>query len=495
VPELQENIRNLPTALIIFGATGDLSRKRIFPSLFRLNNAGLLPEIIKIIATARSKHSPEEFRDIVKGIVNAKNEVHHWENFSKKIDYISADVAENLNLKEISKILEEFEENSKTCAKRIFYMAIAPDIFQKSVESLGKSKLYLGCQKHNNKPRIIIEKPFGYDLASARTLANSLSKFFKEEQIYRMDHYLGKETAQNIFALRFGNEIFKPIWNKDYIDHIQITTAEEIGVEKRGAFYDKVGTLRDFTQSHLLQLLSLVTAEEPEKFEAKYIRQKKLAMISSIKKLREEEVTKFTVRGQYEGYLKEENVNPNSQTESYAQVKLFIDHPTWQGVPFYLRTGKKLQGKVTSIILELREKKHKIFENFWQNPTPNHITIQMQPTEGIGVRLAAKKPGLTTQLEPVDMEFCYKTSSDIPKPDAYERLLLDIILDDQSLFISQDEVEESWKVIDPIRKVWDHGKPKLETYKPGSWGPEAADKLVEKDGRRWLAPILTICKI
>lgn len=490
----QSNIKNIPTVLVIFGATGDLASKRIFPALIELSKAALLPEKFKIIACARTKHTTEKFVEVLKNSILVKDE-DAWQEIARKITYLPLDLAENLNLGEITKYIEGFEKEINACPQRIFYMAISPSIFAKSFGNFGKNNLHIGCALHNTKPRIIIEKPFGRDLKSAQNISTILSGYFKEDQIYRIDHYLGKETVQNIFAFRFANEIFEPVWNNKYIDHVQITTAEHIGVEKRGEFYDTTGALRDIVQNHLIQLMTLVTMEEPETFDAKTITQKKLEIINKIKKLSLQEIENSTVRGQYEGYLQEEKINPTSQTESYALVKLAIENERWQGVPFYLRTGKKLMGKVTSIIIQFKEKDHKLFENFWETPLPNHITIQIQPNEGIGIRLAAKKPGLDTALEPVDMEFCYKTSFDTPQPEAYERLLLDVILGDQSLFLSQDIIEASWRIIDPIEEVWQRGKPNLASYKPGSWGPKEADNLIEKDGKKWLAPLLTICKI
>ena len=304
---------------------------------------------------------------------------------------------------------------------------------------------------------------------------------------------MGKETVQNIFAFRFANEIFEPILNSIYVDCVQITLAERVGIEKRGEYYDKMGALRDVVQNHMLQLLTIATMDEPQSFNRQSIRHQKLQILQSVKSMTEEEIVKSTVRGQYEGYQNEEKVAQDSQTETFALIKLFIENKRWQKVPFYLRTGKKLTGDVTSIIFQFKESGHKLFKNFWDRPIPNHITLQIQPDEGIGIRLVAKKPGLTTTLQPVDMEFCYKKSFDVPAPNAYERLLMDIIVGDQTLFLGK--IGASWKVIDPIRKVWDAGKPPLVTYKPGSWGPKEADDLIERDGRQWLAPLLTICKI
>lgn len=483
------------TIFVIFGATGNLATKRIFPALFKLSLANLLSQKFSVIACARTAYTDDAFQKLIKGAVLPKDEK-TWASFIQKIDYLSLDAAEDINLDKLSAKIKTREQTFGECAGRIFYMAISPDIFEKAILNLGKNNLHLACQIHNGKkPAIIVEKPFGQNLESARNLDSKLANFFGEDQIYRIDHYLGKETAQNIFAFRFANEIFEPVWNNQFIDHLQITTAEYIGVEKRGEFYDKTGALRDMVQNHVIQLLTLVTMEMPKKFTSEDINAQKLAVVKSIKIPNEKEIAKNTIRGQYEGYLSEEKINPASQTETYAMIKLFIENKRWAGVPFYLRTGKKLPGKVTSIIVQFKEKGHKFFENFWEKPLPNHITFQIQPNEGIGIRLAAKKPGLSTILEPVDMEFCYKTSFDTPQPEAYERLLLDVILGDQSLFMNQNVIEESWKVIDPIANVWQAGTPKLTIYKPGSWGPKEADDLIKRDSREWLAPLLTICKI
>ena len=487
----------MATVFVIFGATGDLSRKRIFPALFKLFKSNLLPENFTIFACARTPHTHESFAKVLAQTFEAKAHG-KWPDFAKNIHYVSLDVAEDKNLTSLPDKIENFEKETDTCAQRIFYMAIAPNIVEKSIENLGKHGLHLSCQVHpstGTKPRVIIEKPFGFDLASAQSLDRKLAQYFGESQIYRIDHYLGKETVQNIFAFRFANEIFEPVWNNQYIDHIQITAAEAIGVEKRGKFYDKTGALRDVVQNHLLQLVALTAMDEPENFDAESINAKKLDIIKNIKKLNGSEIANSTVRSQYDGYLNEEKISPNSQTETYALVKLFVENERWQNVPFYLITGKKLEGKVSSIIIQFKQKAHRLFKEFQQTKIPNHITIQIQPNEGIGIRLAAKKPGPKQVFEPVDMEFCYKTSFDTPQPEAYERLLLDVILGDQSLFLSQEIIEESWKIIDPIEEVWQTGKPKLAIYKPGTWGPKEADDLMEKDGRQFLAPLLTICKI
>lgn len=492
----QQDVKNIPSTLVVFGATGDLARKRIFPSLYKLYTNKLLPEKFKIIACARSQFTSSVFRKTLQQTINVKDDG-YWEEFAKNIDYLPLDVAKDINLDKLRSDINLFEKEINACSQKIFYMAIAPNILKNAIENLSKNNLHLACADHNLnvKPRIIVEKPFGNSLDSARDINKALSVYFTEEQIYRIDHYLGKETVQNIFAFRFANEIFEPIWSNKHIDHVQITTAEHIGVEKRGEFYDKTGALRDIVQNHLIQLMTLIAMEEPDNFNAKSINDKKLEIIKSISKLSPSEVAASTVRAQYEGFTGEDKINPNSQTETYAMVKLQIESSRWKNVPFYLRTAKKMPGKVTSIIIQFKEKQHKIFEN-WQNQlVPNHITIQIQPNEGIGIRLSAKKPGPETALEPVDMEFCYRTSFDNPAPDAYERLLLDVILGDQSLFLSQEIIEESWRIIDPIAKVWQTGKPKLATYKTGTWGPKEADDLIKKDGREWLQPLLTICKI
>lgn len=492
----QEDVKNIPCALVVFGATGELSRKRIFPALFKLYKNNLLPEKFKIIACARTQFTSSVFRKTLPELIETKDD-NSWKQFAQKIDYLPLDVAKDINLAKLSQDIQAFEKNINSCAQRIFYMSIGPNILEEAVKNIGKNNLHMACSNHRTSTatRIIIEKPFGNDLKSAQNISSILYRYFKEDQIYRIDHYLGKETVQNIFAFRFANEIFEPVWNSQYIDHVQITQAEYRGVEKRGEFYDQTGALRDILQNHCLQLMALTTMEEPGKFDAKIINQKKLDVLKNIKIISKDEILKSTVRGQYEGYLKEEKISPKSNTESYAMAKLEIENKRWSGVPFYVRTGKRLQGTVTSVIVQFKEKGHKIFEKFGNANIPNHITIQIQPNEGIGIRLSAKKPGLKTELEPVDMEFCYRTSFSTPTPDAYERLMMDVIIGDQSLFLSQEIIEQSWRIIDPIEEIWQSGKPKLATYKPGAWGPKEADELIEKDKRQWLQPLLTICKI
>ena len=486
--------QNTPLVFVIFGATGDLAKKRIFPALFQLYSNKLLPEKFKIIAAARTKHSDQNFRDYLKENLDPKDTT-TFEGFLQNIAYLPLDVADDKNLDDVKKTISDFEKHVGTCPQTIYYMSISPDIFNRAIENLGQDGLNITCTNHGTKPRIIIEKPFGSSLESALTLKLLLEKYFQEDQIYRIDHYLGKETVQNIFAFRFGNEIFEPTWNNQYIDHIQITTSEYIGVEKRGEFYDKAGALRDITQNHLLQLLSIITMEEPKVFNTEEINARKLAVLKDVKALTSAEVATSTVRGQYDGYLQEEKIAPDSKAETYALIRLEVDNPRWQGVPIYLRTGKKLPGKVTSIIIQFKDTKHKLFLDLDKKPTPNHITLQIQPNEGIGIRLVAKKPGLGTEIEPVDMEFCYKNTFDTPQPEAYERLIMDVIGGDQSLFISQQVIEQCWRIVDPIEDAWQNDKPPLVAYKPGTWGPKEADELIERDGRHWLAPPLTILKI
>ena len=492
LPKDIEKIKKQATVFVIFGATGDLAKKKLFPALFTLHQSNLLPKQFKIIAASRTKYSTSQFQSLIEEAVKPKDSA-KWQDFAQSIEFIPSDIAKNKNLDQVTARLSKIEEEFDSCVKVIIYLAIAPTIYEDAFGNIGKNKLNFGCQKHKNQSRIVVEKPFGYDLASAQRLHNSISKYFEKDQIFRIDHFLGKETVQNILAFRFGNEIFEPILNSQYVDNIQITFTEYIGIGKRGAFYDETGALRDVVQNHLFQLLAVATMEEPKSFNHEDFRQRRIEIIKNIKKIRKEDVEKFTVRAQYESYRNEDNVSPKSQTETYALVKLFIDSKRWQNVPIYIRTGKKLAGDVASIIYSFKETKHKVFKNFWQNPLPNHITIQIKPAEGIGIRLVAKKPGMTTALEPVDMEFCYRRSFDTPQPEAYERLLMDVILGDQTLFIG--EVGASWKIIDPIRKAWDSGNSALSYYKPGSWGPIEADQFMMREGHVWLAPYLTICKI
>jgi len=487
-----QNVADKPTIFVIFGATGDLASKKIFPSFFNLYSQNLLPNKFKIIAVGRGESSSEEFTNNLKQLLDTKDK-DNWTNFANLIEYFSGNIADGKDLDSLPKKMDEFEQDANTCVMRVLYLAISHEFYEKALNNLGKYKLNLGCSKHGQKARLVIEKPFGHDYQSSQKLQENLSRHFDEDQIYRIDHYLGKETVQNIITFRFGNELFEPLWSNKYIDSIQITAAEYIGIEKRGAFYDKTGALRDVVQNHLLQLVSLITMEQPQRFERQSIRSKKIEIVKSIKRMSPEDVLKNTVRGQYKGYLSEENVTSDSQTETYAFNKFEIDSQRWSGVPIYVRHGKKLMGDVTSVIVSFKERGHELFENFWDKPLPNHITIQMRPNEGIGITLVAKKPGLSTELEPINLEYCYPSSNTSPIPDAHERLLMDIISGDQTLFLGQ--VGESWKVIDPIEEIWQSGKPKLEIYKPGSWGPVQSDQILAKKNHHWLSPILTICKI
>ena len=347
------DIKKTPTVFVIFGATGDLARKKIFPSFFELFKNGLLPEKFKIIAAARSPFTTDQFLQILAQTVDAKSDT--WDKFTKIIEYFQCDVERDVNLNKLEDELKKVEKEFGQCAQRVFYMAISPYIYEAAFDLLGKHNLHLSCAEHNTKTRIVVEKPFGHDYESSQILNKKLSTYFEENQIFRIDHVLGKETVQNIFAFRFANEIFEPIWNNKYIDNIQITYAEYVGVDRRGEYYDRAGALRDIIQNHLLQLLCIATMEEPDKFEQLAIRTKKLEVLKSIKKITPQEVANTTIRGQYEGYLSEEKVDPKSTTETYAMVKLEIENKRWQGVPIYLRTGKRLTGKVTSIIFSFKE--------------------------------------------------------------------------------------------------------------------------------------------
>src|SRR5215216_6769331 len=368
-------------------------------------------------------------------------------------------------------------------AEPIYYMATPPGVFPQIVDLLAQTG---HLAEDGGWRRVVIEKPFGTDLESARRLNEQIHKALNEKQIYRIDHYLGKETVQNILVSRFSNTIFEPLWNRNYIDHVEITVAEEVGVEHRARFYDQVGVLRDMFQNHLLQLLSLVAMEPPVSFEASALRNEKVKVLSAIHPMKEEEIVQATVLGQYKGYREEEGVAPNSITPTYGAVRLFVDNWRWQGVPFYLRSGKYLKEKLSQVTIEFKCPPHLLFPSEASDMTPNMLVLYLQPDEGVHWRFEAKVPDTVAELRSVDMEFHYAESfGKTALPDAYERLLLDTMMGDASLFTRADEVETAWGIIDPIIHAWEAGKEPLAVYEPRSWGPKEADELLARDGRSW----------
>ena len=488
-----------PTILVVFGAGGDLAWRKIIPALYNLYLDDWLPENFEIIGLDLKSFSDEKFKKRLKeGIDNfsrsGKAKPEDWKKFAGSISYKKADFTNIESFKKLSNQLDDIEKKWEVTANRIFYMAIPPSFIETIAEKLDKSHI----AKDKNHARIVVEKPFGHDFASARKLNNIICSIFDECQIYRIDHYLGKETVQNMMAFRFANALFEPIWNRNYIDHVQVTVAEQVGVEHRGGYYDHAGSLRDMIQNHLLQLLCLVAMEPPVSFNADEVRNKKVDVLHAIRKYSKEKVNNFVVRGQYSegwmegkhvtGYRKEPGVDPKSVTETFTAVKFFIDNWRWQDVPFYIRTGKRMPEKTSVITIQFRPVPHRAFpaesiEN-WQ---PNRLIINIQPEMSIRLSFQAKKPGLKMLMNPVDMVFSYTDAYKSDPPEAYETLILDTMLGDATLFMRGDQVEAAWEVVMPILNVWQSSSSEdIPNYASGTWGPEEAEALVARDGNNWL---------
>lgn len=474
----------LLTTIIIFGASGDLTQRKLIPSLFNLFRKRRTPKNFKIIGFGGTAFTDEQFREhLHKGLKEFAGYAftdEEWNIFAPNLYYLSGKYTEASDFVKLAEYLTKLENGD---ANRLFYMALPPTLFPSIIANLDTSG-----QLHENGAwrRVVLEKPFGTDLASAVTLNKQVHKALNENQIYRIDHYLGKETVQNILFTRFANTIFEPIWNRTYIDHVQITVAEKVGLEHRAGFYDSVGVLRDMFQNHLLQLLTLVAMEPPASFSASHLRNEKVKVLSAVQPMTPEQVSANTVRAQYKGYRSEEQVNPKSTTPTYAALRLYINNWRWKGVPFYLRSGKNLSEKQSQIIIQFKEPPLAMFP--MQTMKPNMLVLYLQPDEGLHVRFEAKAPDTVSETRSVDMEFHYSDSfGQTAIPESYERLLLDAIQGDASLFTRADEVETAWSLIDPILQTWEtHQTPPLAGYKAGSWGPTEAYDLLARDGRRWL---------
>jgi glucose-6-phosphate 1-dehydrogenase len=493
-----------PAILVIFGAGGDLTWRKLIPAMYNLHLNRWLPEEFAIIGIDRKDMSQEDYQKHLREGVDkfsrrGKAESKSWDAFNEHLTgYLCADFSNAQTYNELQKKINELEKSWNAKAHRVFYLAIPPSLVEGITNNLGKVRL-----AHDKKlARLVIEKPFGRDLNSASELNEMLTQNFDECQIYRIDHYLGKETVQNILAFRFANALFEPIWDRRYIDNIQITVAERVGVEHRGGYYDHAGALRDMIQNHLLQLLCLTAMEPPVSFDADEIRNKKVDVLNAIRPIPLQQVQHYAVRGQYCdgwlegdhvcGYREEPGVDPESQTETFAALKLYVDNWRWQGVPFYLRTGKRLPLKVSEISVQFQPVPHQSFPTSavidWQ---PNSLLIRIQPEEGIQLRFQAKRPGLSMRLSTEDMRFSYMEAFKEEPPEAYENLLVDVIRGDATLFMRADQVEAAWAVIDPILDVWEAAPPvDFPNYNAGTWGPEAAETLVARDGRSWVPALL-----
>jgi len=489
-----------PAAFVLFGATGDLAHRKVVPALFQLWRTHLLPHEFTLLAVGRRAYSDDDFRRELKQALDVFSRVQPvdretWEDLASRIFYHQGDFGDPAAYASLAERLDGMDEERGTRGNRIFYLATQPSQFAEIVAQLGR--VGLDHEHHDGGwRRVVIEKPFGRDLESAIRLNREVGKVFRERQVYRIDHYLGKETVRNLLVFRFGNGIFEPIWNRRHIDHVQITVAESIGIENRGAFYEETGASRDFLQNHLLQLLSLVAMEPPATFEADALRDEKVKVIRAIGRLTPEQTRRDVVRGQYgpgwvsakpvPGYRSEPAVNPASETETFIGARLTIDDWRWSGVPFYLRMGKRLPKRATEIAIQFKEVPHQLFRDSATDPEPNLLAMRIQPDEGIMLRFGAKVPGLGIDVRNVTMDFTYGSAFQTDSPDAYETLILDALLGDASLFTRADEVEEAWSIVDPVINAWaQQGAPDFPNYEAGTWGPEAAEDLLAREGRRW----------
>jgi glucose-6-phosphate 1-dehydrogenase len=492
-----------PCTMIIFGATGDLTHRKLLPALYNLAIEQPLPPQFTVVGVARRPFSDDEFRKQALDSVNTfsrRRPVNQqvWDTFSNGLFYCQSEFDDPEGYARLGALLDKLDQERGTQGNRMFYLATPPSFYGDIAGRLSAS----GVAKRGSEggasgwSRIVVEKPFGRDLESATTLNAQLNTGFKENQIYRIDHYLGKETVQNIMVLRFGNGIFEPIWNRRYIDHVQITVAESIGIEGRGDYYEQAGAIRDMVQNHMMQLLTLTAMEPPASFGANAVRDEKVKVLRAIPLLGESEISADTVRGQYGmglvggesvlGYRQEKRVAPQSQTETFVAAKLLIENWRWAGVPFYLRTGKRLPKRVTEIAIEFKRPPYLLFRGSGADGlAPNILSMRIQPNEGISLQVSAKVPGQEMRLRTVNLDFLYGSSFGVEPPEAYERLLLDAMIGDSTLFTRIDETEVAWSLIDTILHDWGDTNMPLARYEPGTWGPKEADTLIERDGRTW----------
>lgn len=482
----------MPHTIVIFGASGDLTHRKLIPALYRLSQKGRLPAETRIVGFSRTPFSHEAWREALaeKAAEQLSNfDPAFWASFSRNIFYHPGDIGEPSDFDSLATFLTELEKSTEST--RIYYLATAPRFYEPAIEQLGRSGL---ASEEGGRRRVIIEKPFGTDLQSAQKLNAAVHEVFRESQVYRIDHYLGKETVQNLLVLRFANTIFEPIWNRNYIDHVQITVAEEVDVGSRAGYYDTAGIIRDMFQNHLLQLLMITAMEAPVRYEAKSVRDEKVKVLQAVRSLSGAQVHEDTLRGQYEGYGATKDVAPDSQTATFAVVKLWIDNWRWQGVPFYVRSGKAMSCRTTQIVVQFREPPHMLFSTGpRRSADSNQLVIQVQPAEGIQLHFQTKVPDAGMRLRQTDLDFSYQREFRGTIPEAYERLLLDAIEGDASLFARADEVEAAWSICDPILEEWERSRePKLHNYERGDWGPEASTTWMASQGRRWfdICPVL-----
>jgi glucose-6-phosphate 1-dehydrogenase len=493
---LDADRRAPPCVLVVFGASGDLTSRKLVPALARLAENRQLPPAFALVGVARTEMADEDFRKRLVEAVEKPSAA--WENLVAGFRYVAGDYSDPATFETLKQVLEEVAQERGTGGNVVYYLATVPQVFGVVAGALKERGL--------NRPkddqsfvRIVVEKPYGHDLASARALDAEMHAAFDEEQIYRIDHYLGKETVQNVLALRFANAIFEPIWNRRYVDHVQITVAESLGVGHRGGFYESAGALRDIVQNHVLQVLAMTLMEPPATIDAQGIRDEKVKALRAVDILSPDEVLNEVVRGQYDagwvegeevvGYRQEEGVAPDSRTETYVAMRIKVDNWRWAGVPIYVRTGKRLPKRYTEVAMEFHDVPHLPFgKKEARGLGPNALVLRIQPDEGITLRFGAKVPGQSFRVRTVSMDFSYGAAFLEETPEAYERLLLDAMLGDPTLFIRTDEVEQAWRIVDPILEAWKDPAVPVARYQAGTWGPREADRLLERDGRQWRTP-------
>ena len=490
-----------PCAVILFGASGDLAKRKVIPAMYDLAVHNSLGERYAIIGFARTPMSDESFRATVGEAAKGISEVGpidpaKWDEFASNLHYNAGDYSDPHAYDALCKRLEQLEKEKNLGGNRLFYLSTPPEVYPEIIKQLGKACLSRPANE-NSWVRVIIEKPFGRDLATAKDLNKMVQSVFEERQIYRIDHYLGKDTVQNLLVLRFGNGIFEPLWNRNYVDHVQITAGETLGVERRGGFYETAGALRDMIQSHVLQLTSLTSVEPPASFDATAVRNEKIKVLQSIRPFDLEAVAQAVVRGQYApgtlegkkvpGYRQEPGVSPTSRTETFVSMRVLVDNWRWAGVPFYLRTGKRLAKRSTEIMIQFKRAPHVVFRG--KEVEPNRLVLNIQPDEGISVSFGAKRPGTEMSIGNVTMNFSYLEGFGESTRSAYATLVNDCVRGDATLFDRADSVEAAWSLVDPILDVWSAAKSaKVPEYASGSWGPKESDNLLERDGRTWYNP-------
>lgn len=488
-----------PTIITIFGGSGDLANRKLVPALYNLYLEKQMPEKFAIIGLGRTEFTDAKFQSYLREGLDefsrtGKTKKEDWDGFKDHIQYLVSDVFDDKSYKELGEKIRIIEKKWSEKAHSVFYFAISPSLIEPVAERLGRNNL---CDDKACS-RIVIEKPFGNDLESAQRLNKLLTEIFFEEQIYRIDHYLGKEAVQNMLVFRFANILFEPVWNRNYIEHVQITASETGGIEDRGGYYDKSGALKDMIQNHVLQLLCFTAMEAPVHFSADEIRNRKVDVLRAIRSYEGKEVFENSARGQYgsgwikgdkvEGYRSEPKVDPKSHTDTFAAIRFFIDNWRWQSVPFYVRSGKRMPEKMSVITIQFRSVPHQMFPNITSDHlVPNRIIISIAPSTGIKIQFQAKKMGLDMRLKPAELNFNYAGSDDNDQPEAYENLLHDIMTGDATLFMRSDEVEAAWQVVMPFVNAWsDHEPGFLPNYQAGSWGPEEAEALIAEDGFHWI---------